>query len=37
MADKTATIYFAPKGYKSDQRPFIIKGQTGKLRDYIKI
>jgi hypothetical protein len=37
MADKTAIIHFAPKAYKSDQGPFIIKGQTVEPRDHVKI
>ncbi|KAJ6112337.1 hypothetical protein N7523_008398 [Penicillium sp. IBT 18751x] len=36
-AEKTAIIYFAPKAYKSDSELFIIKGETVKPRDYIKI
>ncbi|KAJ5111910.1 hypothetical protein NUU61_001540 [Penicillium alfredii] len=36
-AEKTAIIHFAPKTYKVEQGPFIIKGQTVEPKEKVKI
>jgi hypothetical protein len=36
-AEKTAIIHFTPKAYKSEQEPFIIKGQAVEPKDHVKI
>ncbi|CRG92736.1 Deneddylase [Talaromyces islandicus] len=36
-AGKTAIIHFTPKAYKSEQKPFTIKGQTIEPKDHVKI
>lgn len=36
-AEKTAIIHFAPKAYKLDKEPFMIKGQIVEPKAHVKI